>query len=459
MPTTTAIEVALVFLNVICWLGPLFVAAKRRSVSLLHPSAAFPLYTVFTLLVAMTEHWFGWSGRWDQPGIRLKTLAYQHLPWFFVEPLAIMSLVGVAFHLGTWMGTGRVVAGRADRIHLREGFTDESWDRIRLLLVAVIGAGLCVLPYLLFGQGSGFFWTVGFMYAFSFIPVILMTRWKAAGLFLWFAEMPALTLLDSKANFIYHALPLAFYFQQTLLYVRGRIRVGALLLLAAMLAIVSVATKELTARRGEYVEGVPVMYNVLVREYGFEVFAILVHEVRWTGELAERGSWLALEAAELIPSALSPSVKQRAGVVVAKNFMPEDYEYLLSGSAEAGGAGFYRYFAFGFYHDFGWIGAMVGGALCGGLFGAIYKRALRRAARARSPGPLLVYLPIPVFCQYYATGNFAFAVIFTAIASFVVAGLLLSARSNLGPVGLSLRQGARDEGAVRLQRRDDVHEA
>jgi hypothetical protein len=451
MPTTTAIEVALVFLNVICWLGPLFVAATRRSVSLLHPSAAFPLYTVFTLLVAMTEHWFGWSGRWDHPGIRLKTLEYQDLPWFFIEPLVIMCLVGVAFHLGVLMATGRVVAGRTDTVHLDEGFTDESWDRIRLLVIACIGSILCVIPWLLFGQGSGFFWTVGFMYAYSFIPVVVMTRWRAAGVILWFAGMPALMLLDSKANFIYHAFPLAFYFQQKLLYVRGRIRAGALLVLAIMLAIVSVATKELTVRRNEYVEGVPVIYNVLVREYGFEVFAILVHEVRWTGELAGRGSWLALEAAELIPSALSGSVKKRAGVVVAESFMPEDYEYLQGGSEDSGGAGFYRYFAFAFYHDFGWIGAIVGGALCGGLFGAIYDRALRRAHRTRNPGPLLVYLPIPVYCQYYATGNFAFAVIFTAISSVVVGGLALSARSWSERVGGSLRRGAHDEGAVRLQ--------
>lgn len=458
MPTTTAIEVALVLLNAICWLGPLLVAARRRTVSLLHPSAAFPLYTVFTILVTMTEHWFGWSGRWDAPGLRLQTLEYQHLPWFFVEPLVLVSLVGVAFHLGSWMATGRLVAGGADTLHLDEEFTDESWGRLRLLFLAAVGSGLCVLPWLLFGQESGFFWTVGFMYAYSFIPVVLMTRWKAAGWILWFAGMPALTLLDSKANFIYHAFPLAFYFQQRLLVVRGRIRAGSLLLLAIIVAIVSVATKELTVRRHEYVEGVPVIHNVLVREYGFEVFAILVHEVRWTGELAERGSWLALEAAELIPSALSRTVKQRAGVVVAKNFMPQDYEYLERDSGDSAEAGFYRYFAFGFYHDLGWIGAIAGGALCGGLFGAIYRRALRRADAARSPGPLLVYLPIPVYCQYFATGNFAFAVIFTAIASFVIAGLVLSARSNLGRAGVPLRPGARDEGAVRLQRRDDVHE-
>jgi hypothetical protein len=431
MQTRTAIEVALVLLNVICWLGPLIVAARRRTVSLLHPSAAFPAYTVFTLLVVMTEHWFGWSGRWREPGLRLQTLEYQRLPWFFAEPLAIMVLVGVAFHLGVWSTTGRVVAGRGDTVHLGEGVADPSWDRLRLLLVAAVAAGVCVLPFLLFGQGSGFFWTLGFLYACSFIPVVVMTRWRGAGWFLWFAELPALTLLDSKANFIYHALPLVFFFQQRLLYARGRLRAGALLLLAIMVAIIAVGTKELTVRRREYVEGVPVIHNVLVREYGFEVFAILVHDVRWTGELAERGSWLALEAAELVPSALSPSVKQRAGVVVARNFLPEDHDYLLSGSTEEGGAGFYRYFAFGFYHDFGWLGAMGGGALCGALFGAIYRRALRRAHRTRSPGPLLVYLPIPVYCQYYATGNFAFALIFTAISSFVVAGVVLSARSPL----------------------------
>lgn len=353
-------------------------------------------------------------------GLRIETRLYENSPYFFIEPLLINILVGLAYHIGLYKALGRIVASEADRIHLTQNLKFVRSGRLKLTIITGVISILCLLPYFYFGQGSGYFWTLGFLYTYSFLPIVLMNQWKPAGLFLWFLGLPAMFLLSSKGNFIYHLLPLIIFYQGSLLFSGSRLNIRKTILFALILAIVVFGTKQLTITRGEYSEKLPLLYNILVREYGFEVFAILVHKVSWMGQFSE-GSWSVLEIMEMIPSGLLPWTKERAGVKVAELFLPND-------SYELGGAGFNRFFSFALYHDFGWGGAVAGGLMVGFLFGALYRSALRVSFRKKVLWPLLVYLPIPVYSQYISTGSFAFAVIFSAISSLVILVVSILAR-------------------------------
>lgn len=422
MDKLAGIDIFLVVINIVVWLGPFLVSVRRRTISLLHPASCFPLYLVFTVLVAMTEHWFGWSMRSPDKGLRIETRLYENLPNFFTEPLFIMFLVGIAYHIGIYKACGRVVASEADRTHLTQNLKFERSGRKKLTVITGGIAALCLVPFYVFGQVSGFFWTLGFLYAYSFLPIVLMNQWKSAGLLLWFLGLPAMFLLDSKGNFIYHLLPLIIFYQGGLLFSKRHLNIRKVALIVSMLAIVFFGTQQLTVMRGEYSEEVPLVYNVIVREYGFEVFAVLVHKISWMGQFSE-GSWSVLEITEIIPRGLLPWAKERAGVRVAELFLPSDYY-------ELEGAGFNRFFMFAFYHDFGWAGAIAGGFIIGYLFGALYRAALRVSFRKKVLCPLLIYLPIPVYSQYFSEGNFAFAIIFSVISSLVIMTVSILARQK-----------------------------
>ncbi len=121
MTESTAAEVVLFLLCGMVWVGPLAVSLRRGTAVLAHPTGYFPAFLYFTVFVAMAEHWFGWSGRSMYPGIRLETQYYEYLPWFYVEPLVILLLVGVAYHCEVRKGAGTVLPTPADRIHLESG--------------------------------------------------------------------------------------------------------------------------------------------------------------------------------------------------------------------------------------------------------------------------------------------------------------------------------------------------
>jgi hypothetical protein len=407
-----SIEVLLYGLNLVVWLGPLFLSAWRRTVSLIHPSAYFPIYLIFTVSVAMTEHWFNWSNRSLTPGIRHETRIYQDLPGFYSIPLLILILVGIAYHAGVHKGCGRAVAGKIDRIHLMERFRSVRGTRNSLSFVAIILSVICIVPFALLGQESGFFWTLGLLYAFALIPILMMSQWKLLGYLMWFLGLPAMFLLDSKGNFIYYVLPLVLFYQGTLFYKGKKFQPFKILILIGILTIVSLGTKYLTIRRGEYLEDLPLIYNIAVREYGFEIFAILVKKISWVGQFFKE-SWIFLELTEIIPSAILPFEKVRAGVKVAYVFLPYDYNPRWN-------VGFNRFFVFAAYHDFGLFGAIIFSFFFGWLLGRIYRSALKQTYNKKVLWPLVAWLPVPLYAQYTSIGNIPFFLIFSGFGVLIV---------------------------------------
>ena len=262
------------------------------------------------------------------------------------------------------------------------------------------------------GQDRGYFWTLGPLFAFSLLPVLVMSQWRMAGYLIWLLGLPAMFLLDSKGNFIYYVLPIVLFYQGSLFYKKKKFKPISLLFFIIFLTIVALGTKYLTIRRGEYHDDLPVIFNIVLREYGFEVFAVLVQKISWFGQFY-RESWLGLEFTELIPSGLLPWTKIRAGVQVANIFLPSDYASMME-------AGFNRFFIFAAYHDFGWLGAIFYSLFIGWLFGRLYRFALKLVYQKEVLWPLVAWLPIPLFAQYTSIGNIAFFIIFSGFGFLVV---------------------------------------
>lgn len=428
----TYLEVLAWALNAGIWGGPFLAALRRRRVNLLHPSGFLSLYVIFVEGVALTEHWFGWSMRPGGHGLRIQIRQYQDEFWFYLIPLGILALVGVAFHAGVFLATRRLTPGPHDRFYLDSGFrTVGAGGGPLFLWAALLSIPICLLPFILFGEDSGFFWTVPLFYAANFLPLTVSLQDRRLGFALLLLGVPLLGLRGSKGDFIYYLLPWILYYQGHLLRVRGRFRLRRLLLVAAVLPLVIAGTAEVAKQRGEWAEDTDsvtgtVVSKVITREYSFETFALLVHAIPFRGNLGE-GSWIWREVTELVPGSLLTEEKTRASQEVARRFLPDEYAVLPD-------AGFYSFFAFPFYHDFGVVGTVLTGALIGFAIASFYRWALARAWSLRALWPVLLYLPVVVYTQMFVNGALAFFLTHTAFAIALVGALAMA--------GVSLRAAA-----------------
>ena len=431
MNKTLLLEIILVSLNSVTWLGPLCLAIYRRSVSLIHPSSIFPLFVVTSVMVAMTEHWFGWSGRGLIYGLRLTTKTYRyHYTDLFLLPLLIVLIAGLAYHYGVLRGCGRIVSGHIDRIHIAEYLRSvEPKYSILLFFVSFCFALLCVLPYILFGQERGFFWTIALFYALNFIPILLYGQRKSMGLIFLFLCLPLLGLRGSKGDYIYFLLPFFLFYQESLLFgldgkkfFKKRIKFANSLIFALLIVVGLLGTIQIYESRGESFVDATLVKKIFSREYGFEVFSILVKDSNPIGNFSN-ASWLFDEFKDALPSFLGFE-KKFMSHEVAQVFLPEDYSYIPD-------AGFYRFFLFAFYRDFGVIGAILGSWLIGFIFGRLYKIALIRTYRYKVFWPLIVYLPIPVYAEMLVNGTISYGLIHVAIGSSVVWLTILLSRQDV----------------------------
>jgi hypothetical protein len=160
-------------------------------------------------------------------------------------------------------------------------------------------------------------------------------------------------------------------------------------------------------RRGADLRERGLVAHVLLREYGFEVFALLVDRDE-RDRVARDGSWLWGEVKEALPGGLGLG-KRRLGTLVARQYLPEDFEIIPE-------AGFNRFFLFPFFHDLGYLGVPLGGLLMGLGLAWPYERLRRLAVERRELWPLILYLPLPVYGELLVNGGFSYAAVHVGMA-------------------------------------------
>jgi hypothetical protein len=420
MITQTTIELLLYASCALVWLGPTLSSALKRQASFMHPSFMVPAYMMFSVSVAMSEHWLHWSGRGTMPGIRTQTQALQGIETLFIFPLVILLVLGFVFHLGVWLGCGSIRPHSNDRVHLMMPHRPQTARSGALLtVICAIGMICCCLPYLVFGQGLGFFWTVPVYNCIPFLAFLATLYARRYSMLPVLLGLAAMLVYPSKQNFVFFFLPYVLFWQGSILW-RGsvgyrvrRFKLLSLVLIVASACMLYYGTYFLIDLRHERDSGKSFSDYILLREYGFETFAVLTASVPFSGA-SDGGMYLARNAFDLIPSALLPFEfpKTRGEGGFAK-LMPRDVKALPN-------AGFYRFFCFDAYYDFGIVGAV--GYCFFFAFGLarFYRQVLRSTRRRGTAWPLVCYLPWPMYAQFWINGCIAFAASFSCFASAMI---------------------------------------
>jgi hypothetical protein len=435
MITQTTTELLLFTACAIVWLGPALSSALRRQASLLHPSFMVPAYLMFSVSVALSEHWFHWSGRGSAPGLRAETQALQEVGTLYILPLAIVLALGFVFHFAVWLGCGRVRPRAVDRIHLTlPRRLQAAGSGAMLAGTCLAGILCCCLPYLVFGQGRGFFWTVAVYNCIPFLVFLVTLYARRYGALLVLAGLATMLLYPSKQNFVYYLFPYILFWQGTLISGTLRVKLRAVLATVVCASALYYGTNYLIDLRHERDPTRSLVEYALVREYGFESFAVLTNAVPLSGAPDSRVA-LARNLFDLVPSAILPFELQKTrGEGVFGKVMVRDVKINPN-------AGFYRFLCFDAYYDYGILGALAYCFLFGYLLATFYRYALRSAQRHGTAWPLVCYLPWPMYAQFWVNGCIAFGISFSCSAS---AAIYLIGRTLVGhPQAQSRSNGRR----------------
>ena len=412
MNSQTYFEFLLFVACALVWLGPAILAMWKRRTSFLHPSFMVPAYVMFSISVALSEHWFHWSGRGTLPGIRTETKLLQGEVTLYLVPLAILLILGVIFHLGVRLGCGRAQPALIDRLHLSLPHRLPSpGARSSFALICAIGMIVCGLPYLIFGQGSGFFWTFAAFSCIPFFPFLATLYAGRYGAVLFVIGLGEMLLFPSKQNFFYYCAPYLIFWGGTLLRGRWQTKVRRLFIASCCAVSLYYGTYVIINIRNERNPDQSFLEYVLVREYGFETFAVLTNKVSLSGS-STGGRALMDEFLQLVPAAIAPFEKRRDDHVMAE-VMPRDIAALPD-------AGYNRFFCFDAYYDFGIIGAMTYCFVFAFLLARFYQILLLMAWRLQTPWPLVCYMPWVMYAQFWANGNIPFAILFACFATAIV---------------------------------------
>lgn len=420
----TALEMLLYLGCGLIWLGPTLYTLLKRRMALLHPSFMVPAYMMFSISIALSEHWFGWSRRGISPGIRRETQVLQWVETLYTEPLAIMLVLGLVFHFGVWVACGRLLPDREDRIHLRlPQMRLSTRSRALLMTFCAVCTVCCCIPFLLFGQGSGFFWTVSLYTCIPLFPFLLSLYWPRAGKMLFFVGLAEMLILPSKENFFYYFFPYILFWQGTLFSGNFKAKLWRFLGVCCCAVGLYYGTYYLIDLRNERQERKSFLEYILVREYGFETFAVLTHAVPLSGS-PNGGTSVVENFAELIPAALLPFDKPKGSRILA-SIMVRDYR-------ASPNTGFYKFFCFDAYYDNGIVEAACYCFIFAFLLGKIYKIAIQRTMRLKTCWPLVCYLPWVMYAQFWVNGIIAFGILYSCGASalvYMIARSTISKRS------------------------------
>jgi len=413
MSTRITTEALFFIMVLVVWLGPAGIATFRRHVSLLHPSFLVPLYLMFSVSNALTEHWFHWSGRGFAPGIRAETRLLQGDEAFYLIPLAIVAGLGVIFHLGVAAGCGRTLATQRDCVHTYLARRLQRGGRrgAHIALGCTAGILICVTPYLLLGQERGFFWCVAMYSIIPFFPFMAAVYARRYVVPIFLLGLGTMLVFPSKGNFFYYCAPYLVFWGGNLLKGRFRAISRRVLFIGCCAVLIYQGTCHLIDIRRERVGGQSFWQYVALREYGFESFAILANVTPLYGSPAG-GRALMSEFFSLVPSAFLSFEKPRTNEIMFE-IMPED-------AAALPNAGFYRFFCFDAYYDFGLIGATVYTFLFAFFLALAYRRMLRLTIIAQDPWPLICYMPWVMYAQFWINGVIPFAVSFSCFATTAV---------------------------------------
>jgi hypothetical protein len=392
-----------VFAFLLCasvWLGPLLYNLSKGHCRLLHPIGYFPLIMTYMLVPPL---WYRWDGT-----PMLKTAASMALdPWFLAEPMMLLALAGVFYHLGVRASGTRLALGPADRVdacvHLpvicrvpTAGIVISSAAAMGLAVAAILLRSRMEVP-------KGFFWVNVAFSSINVIPLLVFQQHRLTGLLFVLAAMPTLLFLSgSKAAFLYVPISFLVFYDRKILDLSKTLTVvlvGCVLATPIAVAMYGSSTRTLDEVREarQIASWDMAIEHIGHREYAFEAFAC-VYQWRREGEPYHLGAMLSRELLDVVPAAFWPDKPEGVSMYdFPESYLPNDYDGRPVHYA--------RHLMTPFFLDFGVVGVCLATLLAGLVYGSAYRIARNASLRRGDACWLLVYFPLMFNAKYFVEGS------------------------------------------------------
>ena len=429
--TIINLEIFLVVMIVLLWLGPFLISLRSGRVHALHPQFITPVWIVYFVLNTMIQVWFSWMGGTEYGILRTTSAEMLYSRDYLIIPLIIVALSAPFYHFGVRVFNNAInKSGHEYLIFSKISRVIPKKSQLLFFFLALLASATVWVPnYLIPNEGYGTFWTYPLAMTSVILPIMLFNIKKMLGIISLMLAFIGASILHSKASFVYPLLPFIMYY----IFLKFNIKSfkSWMALILGFLTIVyafSIGGFGSDARR------------LLHRDYAFESFAALVNksENKFFGNTeylltnqtnGPINSWTLNELEKGVPSILHPGKRYsiNPSKAVTEMYLPEDYKVLPE-------AYFNRFILFSGYYDLGLIGALINALIFGMFYGWIWKKVKVKVHKVNLLWPVFLYMPIPAIASYFiAVGGITYGLINAFIPIAVVAILLFISKIKIIP--------------------------
>ena len=429
--TIIQLEIFLVIMVILLWLGPFLISLKSGRVNALHPQFITPLWITYFVLNSMIQVWFSWMGETEYGILRTTDAEIFNNRSYLLLPLIFTALCAPFYHFGVRIFNASIVKSNNDFLYFTKiSKVVQKKDTIVFSLLAILVSSIVWIPnYLIPNSAYGTFWTYPLAMTNVLLPLMLFNINKMLGILSLLFSFVGASVMLSKASFVYPLIP--FFMFYVFLYFNLKSFKSWLMLIIGLSIIVgafSIGGFGNDARR------------LLHRDYAFESFAALVNKSsnKYFGSfeylLTDQSngpiiSWTFNELEKGIPSFIHPGKKDsiNPSKAITEIYLPEDHKALPN-------AYFNRFLLFSGYYDLGLIGAVLNALFFGMFYGWIWKIVKKKVRKKNLLWPVFLYMPIPVIGTYFiAGGGITYGLINALIPILVVSMLIFLSKIKLTP--------------------------
>jgi len=385
------------FICAAVWLGPMLANLRRGRLWLLHPSGFFPLMVVYMLLPPLFYRWG------EEGSILLTSSLWEQNPWFLAEPMLVLALAGVFYHLGVKLGGTSLTLGPQDSpeayipLPSRKGIGKISFAAVSFAVLALGQIMFYLKP--VSDYGKGYYWITIFFRSYTVLPLLVFQQDRSLGLLFLLLSIPGSLFMKSKAMFLYSVISFFLLYQTKLFRLSKSVAAVLIgLILLTPLAVSLYGTDiYITKNLGEFRNTEELSWGKSFqrfgqREYAFESFACIYQKCQEGGEEVQWGRRNYEDFLKIIPTFFWPA-KPLEFYDFPAEYLPLDYfAYEMY---------YAQYFLSSFYQDFRLPGVALAGLILGLIFGFGYRTSLRLSRRRQELWPLMIYICLVANSKYF----------------------------------------------------------
>ncbi len=413
--------ISLYYLNLLAWGTPLLVSIIRGRFNCLHPVFFFPLLVIVTLSVSYFEQIYGWSNKFEFNGLRYLT-SINGIDYFY-EPMKLLLYSGVFYMFGIFLSYS--IFKKNHNVQKNDNSYTVSKDSNKLLfLISLFFILILISPIIFLGaQKQGFYFTTLLFTSALYLPALVFIQSKYYGVVLYLIIFAICSILlvtnayfiTSKIYFFILFFTILFSILINMKSIFSYFKIKYILISIVSLFLLLYIVNTVSSQKGEFGD-VSAIYRIFYREYGFDMFAILVNEMPKI--YFDDINWFKVEFSEMIPGTLANILnieKSNAGVIVVEYFMPEEYGpdriFHLHDDYYGHVPSMYRYFLWPFYFEFSIYGVIFASFIFGVIGYLIFHWISGLSNELNDKKILIIMFPLIVNSHFILNGAYALGIL------------------------------------------------